>query len=270
MILRKFGRIFGVAGVLVFYSLVSPNSQVSLMAQETKTTAAQAAYAHGKILFKANCSFCHGSDATGGNGGPDLIRSVLVNHDENGNLIAPTVRNGRPEKGMPAFSSLTDAEIADIVSFLHQENIRLRIRSGYKVGNVLTGNVTAGKAYFQAHCSRCHSVTDDLEGVAKRYDPDQLQQLWLDPADRGNDDEDLEPVKTVNIETASGQKFSGNLVHRDEFNISWIDANGYHSLPIENGVVVQVHDPLAAHDELLKHLTDADVHNVTTYLETLK
>lgn len=267
MTLRRAGVIFGIA----FCALVLLDCRASFAAQETTTTAAsQAAYDRGKALFKSNCSFCHGADATGGNGGPDLIRSVLVNHDENGNLIAPTVRNGRPDKGMPAFSGLTDAQIADIVSFLHQENLRLRLRRGYKLGDVLVGNADAGKAFFQTHCSHCHSATGDLKGIAKRHDPGALQQLWLNPADRNSNDEEMEPAKTVSITAPGDKKFSGTLVQVDEFNVSWVDANGYHSLPLEHGVAVQVHDPLAAHKELLKHLTNTNMHDVTAYLETLK
>jgi cytochrome c oxidase cbb3-type subunit 3 len=33
---------------------------------------------------------------------------------------------------------------------------------------------------------------------------------------------------------------------------------------------VEVHDPLAAHAELLKKYTDADMHNMLAYLVTLK
>ena len=35
-------------------------------------------------------------------------------------------------------------------------------------------------------------------------------------------------------------------------------------------VKVEVNDPLAAHHELLDRYTDADIHNIVTYLETLK
>jgi cytochrome c oxidase cbb3-type subunit 3 len=33
---------------------------------------------------------------------------------------------------------------------------------------------------------------------------------------------------------------------------------------------VELHDPLAAHRELLHKYTDADIHNILAYLETLK
>ena len=38
--------------------------------------------ARGQALFVASCGFCHGSNATGGNAGPNLVRSVLVLHDK--------------------------------------------------------------------------------------------------------------------------------------------------------------------------------------------
>jgi cytochrome c oxidase cbb3-type subunit III len=43
----------------------------------------------------------------------------------------------------------------------------------------------------------------------------------------------------------------------------------YHSWP-RNDVKIEVHDPLAAHEALLQKYTDADMHNIFTYLETLK
>lgn len=225
--------------------------------------------ARGKALFESNCSFCHGSEATGGNGGPDLVRSVLVNHDEHGNLIVPTIRNGRPGKGMPAFPNFSDAQINDLVAFLHQRNRDARIRFSYRIGNVETGNAAAGKAFFAAHCASCHSPQGDLAGMADKYDPDQLQQLWLDPAQQMGSQRSV-PPETVTVTLPSGQRFTGTLKHLDEFDVSLYDAHGYHSFPITPGIEVKVENPLQTHGELLKHLTDTEIHNVTTYLGTLK
>src|SRR5580765_697867 len=71
----------------------------------------------GKIHFAQSCGFCHGPDATGARG-PDLVRSPLVAHDVKGELIGEVIRNGRPDKGMPALP-LTAEQISDIVVFLH-------------------------------------------------------------------------------------------------------------------------------------------------------
>ena len=72
----------------------------------------------GRAQFGQSCSFCHGNEATGGAEGPNLMRSSLVRHDAEGDLITPVILNGRPGKGMPAIS-LTADQIADVVAFLH-------------------------------------------------------------------------------------------------------------------------------------------------------
>ncbi|HEX6805141.1 MAG TPA: c-type cytochrome [Terriglobales bacterium] len=220
-----------------------------------------AAVARGKPVFEANCAFCHGADATGGNGGPDLLRSVLVNHDEKGNLMAPVIREGRVSKGMPAFN-LTDVQVADLVAFLHQRNRDARLRFTYKLPNVAIGDANAGKAYFESHCAGCHSATGDLAGIASKYAADELQQRWLGPPPQ--------PVQlTVTLPT--GQSYAGRLEHLDEFSASLFDTQGsYHSFRLTPGMHIQVADPLAAHHKLLERLSDRNLHDVTTYLETLK
>src|SRR5690348_3547241 len=49
-----------------------------------------AAVDRGKQIFTSRCAFCHGANATGGESGPDLVRSVVVLHDEGkGTAIGP-------------------------------------------------------------------------------------------------------------------------------------------------------------------------------------
>ncbi len=58
-------------------------------AQHGKPTPEQiAAIERGKSQFKSSCGFCHGEDATG-NRAPDLVRSSIVSHDQDGNLLGP-------------------------------------------------------------------------------------------------------------------------------------------------------------------------------------
>ncbi len=50
-----------------------------------------------------------------------------------------------------------------------------------------------------------------------------------------------------------------------------IDGAGeFHSIALGPGVKVEVEDKLAAHRKLLDEYTDADMHNLTAYLVTLK
>ena len=71
--------------------------------------------------------------------------------------------------------------------------------------------------------------------------------------------------------TTGGSSVSGVLVRQDDFTVALRDASGeYRSFARGPGVEVIVRDPLAAHYELLDRYTDADMHNMTTYLSTLK
>lgn len=236
-------------------------------AQSDQTAANAAAVASGEQQFVSSCSFCHGTDATGGRG-PDLVRSKLVADDSGGNLIGPVILNGRPAKGMPAFGSMTAQQISDIAAFLHSrqhsaEHSRT-MGGAYPLSKLLTGNAAAGKAFFDGPggCTACHSVTGDLAHVAKKYEPVVLEMRMLYP--RG----DAKPTVTVTL--PSGEQVQGELEHLDEFSVALRDAGGwYRSFP-RSQARVDVHDPLAAHRALLSKLTQDDVHNLFAYLETLQ
>lgn len=278
---RLSGIVCGLAGLATLIAQTPPASNQASTQQSAVTAQMReiwpnlppnqdpAQVARGKALFETNCSFCHGPEATGGNGGPDLVRSVLVNHDEHGNLIGPTIRNGRPGKGMPAFATLSHAQIDELIAYLHQRNRDARIRFSYRLENVNTGDPVAGKLYFDEHCAHCHSAQGDLAGIATKYDPAQLQQLWLDPAQNRATERSAQH-ESVTVIFPSGQKLSGTLEHVDEFDVSLYDANGYHSFTITPGMQITVDNPMQPHEDLLTHLTDADIHNVTSYLGTLK
>jgi cytochrome c oxidase cbb3-type subunit 3 len=219
--------------------------------------------AQGKAEFLERCSFCHGPDATGASG-PDLTRSLLVRRDVNGNLIRPVILNGRPEKGMPAFQ-LSEAQIAAIVAFLHaRANEELFSFGMPKNYSFHTGDANTGKAFFfrNGRCSSCHSPHGDLKGIASKYPPLTLMALIAYP--------DGTAVRTATVTTASGNTISGQLVHLDEFTASVRDAAGWVHTWDRSAVKVHVHDPLAEHRRLLMNYTDAELHDLFAYLETLK
>ncbi len=224
----------------------------------------------GRKEFVSSCGFCHGDDATGSRG-PDLIRSSLVNHDEKGELLFPVVHDGRPDKGMPGLP-LTHQQVSDISVFLHarvKESMATNhVPGDYPIEKLLTGDAKAGQAYFNgaARCNTCHSPTGDLAGLAGKYSPLDLQSKFLYPP--GLNSKDTRSTAIVTL--PSGKTFSGNVEYLDEFDVAIRDASGtYRSWPREH-TKVEVHDPLEAHRELMKKYTDADVHNLFAYLETLK
>lgn len=256
------------ASLFLIPALWSQGHQPSTASRQSGRTEDIAAVERGRNTFKSNCGFCHGEDATGSRA-PDLVRSAILSHDENGNLLAPVIKNGRPDKGMPAFSSLKDNQIADIVAFLHhQADAALHsahVPGDYPVAKMLTGNAEAGKAFFDGAggCNKCHSVDKDLAGIAKKYSPVDLQQHMIYPPARN-------AVKTAVVTTQDGHRYEGRIKNMDEFSIGLMCQDGwYRSWPL-NEVKVEVNDPLAAHQELMSKYTDADVHNLFAYLETLK
>src|SRR3982074_539783 len=127
------------AGLIVLMSL--QNSA----AQQQGDADGAAAAERGRKQFEQSCGFCHGADATGARG-PDLLRSPLVAHDVKGEQIGQVIRQGRPDKGMPAIT-LTDTQILEVATFLHargEEAIHsARVPKVYAVEKLLTGNVEA-------------------------------------------------------------------------------------------------------------------------------
>jgi mono/diheme cytochrome c family protein len=230
----------------------------------------------GRALYGVHCAFCHGADTRGGDSGPSLLRSQLVQDDRNGETIAPVVRSGRPPR-MPRFD-LNDAQLQDIVAFLHSFAIDSRDPARMRPPNILTGDAKAGERYFAANCASCHAPDKDLRGLASRFDdPRALQQWWLLPGGGGRGRGSAAPASmptpiTATITLASGQKYEGRLVRIDEFVASVIEADGTTRTVARDGdrPKVEVHDPLAPHKALLRGYTDQDIHDVTAYLVTLK
>ncbi len=59
----------------------------------------------GQTRFAGQCGFCHGRDAAGGEGGPDLIRSALVAEDVRGRQDQPGDSPGASRQGDAGFES---------------------------------------------------------------------------------------------------------------------------------------------------------------------
>src|SRR5213594_4280973 len=234
--------------------------------------------ARGQQLFKSNCSFCHGSDARGGETGPNLVRAQVVLADQHGELVTPIVQNGIPARAMPKFT-LSAAEIADIAAWLHSQP--LSDRGAPSTLDILVGNAKEGEAYFNGagHCTQCHSVSGDLAGIGARYEPKTIQNLIVSGG-RGRSfgrrpagsAAPKVPPTTVTVTLPSGQTSTGDLDHISAFVVALREPDGtYRSFARHDSIPkVVVTNPLQRHIDMLPQWRDSDIHNLTAYLVTLK
>ena len=229
----------------------------------------QATIDRGKALYGVQCNFCHGSDARGGEGGPNLLRSDLVLNDRNGELIAQVVQNGRGE--MPRIN-LTNQQVSDVAAYIHSFRV-----GGYDISrmtppSILVGDAAAGEKAFQARCASCHSPTGDLKGVASKYsEPKRLQNTFLMPGSGGRGGRGGTPT-TVTVSMPGGQKVEGRLIRIDDFTVTLGEPDGLQRTIRRDGDTprVEIHDPLKPHRDMLPTYSDTEIHNITAYLVTLK
>jgi mono/diheme cytochrome c family protein len=248
--------------LLQYLKTAEPASQVA----ESSGTEGSDITAAGGALFHQNCAFCHGRDAMGGETGPDLTQSKLVLSDTTGEKIAAVIREGRPDNKMPGFN-FSPREIRSIIAFIRAREAAARAHPGGRRGvspdDLQTGNAQAGKRYFEGAggCSKCHSATGDLAGIATRYQGLQLEERMLYPKGAKS---------TVCVILPSGEKVPGTLAYRDEFTIALRDSSGiYRSWPTSR-VKFTVQSPADAHVEQFPKYSDDDIHNLMAYLQTLK
>jgi mono/diheme cytochrome c family protein len=259
------------AGTL-FSQGAAPGQGGGFVAYPQRPPGDPAAIERGKGLYGANCVFCHGADARGGDGGgPNLLRSTLVIEDRKGELIAPVIREGRG--GMPPFQ-LNDTQIAEIAEFLH--SFPVSSRTGPSTLNIVVGDAKKGEAYVAARCARCHTTAVLKAFAAKIDDPKMLQQMWLMPGMAGGRGGGPAPIPAPPISVAvtmpSGEVVRGRLSRVDDFSVSLTQADGTHRTfrTAGTGFKVEIQDPLTPHKDLLKVYTDADIHNVTAYIISLR
>ena len=263
------------SALVVVFAVVSVGAQQQALTPQTDTAAVE----RGQKLLVDQCGFCHGANARGGSGGPDLTRSVLVQTDEDGKQLGEFLAAGRPDKGMPKFD-LPRAQASDLAAFLHSAIYLNSNRRLYKILDIVVGDAKAGQAYFAGRCGSCHSPAGDLKGIGAKYEPATLQQRLLLP--RGRERASGEPpvplytertAITATVTLPAGETVSGGLVKLTDFEVTLYDATSARTRTwLRNGDVpkVVVIDPLQGHLDLLTKWTDTDMHNMTAYLVGLK
>jgi cytochrome c oxidase cbb3-type subunit 3 len=133
----------------------------------------------GHTLFGDNCAACHGLDAKGGKGFPNLTTAAWL-WGGTPEAIAETVRVGinapHPEtrsSQMLAFGRdgmLQRPDIDNLVAFVRSQSNPVPNEAAAK-------QVEAGKALFAANCASCHG--DNAKGSTDLGAPDLTDANWI-------------------------------------------------------------------------------------------
>lgn len=143
----------------------------------------------------------------------------------------------------------------------------------------LVGDARAGQTYFngEGKCNTCHSPTGDLKGVAGKWGVTELQSRIVYPRGTSNRsatrmEAPQDPPLTVTVTPASGPAATGTLLNVSDYVVVLKDSSGVRHSYARNGdsPKVVIKDPLQAHIDMLPKWTDANIHNLTAYLVTLK
>jgi mono/diheme cytochrome c family protein len=230
-----------------------------------------AAVERGATLYGVSCRFCHGADLRGGDGGgPNLLRSTVVLDDDQGERIGPVLQAGRG--AMPPFT-FTSEQTRDLAAYLH--GFQVTSRTQPSTVSILVGDARRGQRYVAEACGACHS-TERLTAFANTpslADPKVLQQMWLMPGFAGRGIAPIPaPITRAVVIVPPAQRVEGELVRMDDFTISLKLADGSVRTFTTTGTktAVEVLDPLAPHKALLSKYSDADIHDVTAYLVSLR
>jgi cytochrome c oxidase cbb3-type subunit 3 len=105
----------------------------------------------GAALFDKHCAVCHGDDGKGGVGVPLSLTSFIDTVSDE--YLKTTIRLGRPGRIMPAFPTLSEAQINAIVEHMRGWSDAPAITHNTEP---VKGNPEKGEELFAKHCVQCH------------------------------------------------------------------------------------------------------------------
>lgn len=203
------------AATLALLLLLALASQAQQPSDVSSPKVGKPECARGQEVFASNCAACHGLDGRGSERAPNLVDGA-TSRRLSSSRISGVIRDGIPAGGMPAFRSLSDADIEAIVQFL-------RCQAGTNEEGKVPGDPVAGKKLFYgtATCSHCHMadgkggfIAADLSQYGRTHSPQQIRSAIISPKDSP-----MVHMRLATLTLRDGRKFVGRVRNEDNFSI---------------------------------------------------
>jgi cytochrome c oxidase cbb3-type subunit 3 len=198
---------------------------------------------HGKQVYDAHCTACHGANGNAGERAPAIVISAAataLRGERTEAQILDIVRNGIPGTGMPAWKArLSEADILSIGAYVHA----LR---GTALDNPWPGDPAHGAQVFwgKGGCASCHmlggrgaAVGPDLTNIAVQRKAVAIADA-LTRADHrvfGDGGIHLPAIppmdyNPVTVMTKDGRTIAGVMRNQDHWSVQMVGMDGkYHS-----------------------------------------
>lgn len=262
--------------LLVTQQLCLCNARGQAVAAENPYAHDSAALRKGGNTYRVNCDFCHGIDARGENGAPDLTSPRTQRHSDA--ELFRIILDGRPGTEMSA-NDLSEKETLQVIAYLRS------VRSSSNA--VAGGDREAGRRIFfdKIQCSGCHMIDGkggrlgpDLSRIAtsrsRAYivesirQPDKTLAISMMPATRHES-----PVRyqTVTVVTNDGQRITGVRKNEDSFSVQLMtqkeELRAFLKQDVRE-VIPEQTSLMPAYDE--KMLNNNEMQDLLAFLESLE
>jgi cytochrome c oxidase cbb3-type subunit 3 len=232
------------------------------------------AITQGAVLFRQECTFCHGVAARGGMRAPDLTTGSW-SHGGSDAELARTISGGVPGTAMPP-NKLTDDEIWQIVAYLR--TLEQPVAS-------TNGDQKRGETLFfgTARCATCHIVNGrggllgpELSTVGSARSRAYIVESIRQPGrqltqNRVFGDGVTLKYDTVTAVTADGRTIIGVPMNEDTFTVQLMDmSERVHSLEKKSLKSLQHENRslMPSYDD--RRLGNADLDDLVAYLQSLR
>jgi len=174
---------------------------------------------NGGLLYRANCSSCHGPNGDSQPGvdlGHGKFRRATADEE-----ISDIIMKGIPGTGMPP-ANFTPSQALTIVAYL-------RSMATFSSVPVAVGDPVRGRAIFEGkgQCVSCHRVRTtgsrvgpDLTDIGMLRRVVELRRSVIEP-----DVEVLAPNRYYRVILKGGEAVMGRLLNQDEFSVQLLDTN---------------------------------------------